>query len=141
MATPQAAKSVNEWPVIEGSFVMCKTSRGLPQFISTFTLPGIWKGHKMLKKGEFSLSEAEYWWYIFVLNNVVGFGLSEMQGKFGKYFVCNRSKGRIATFLFNINGAFNYGGLHIPFPIKKDNIEVLMTEVLRLKNEIFYWSL
>ncbi len=42
----------------------------------------------MLKKGEFSLSEAEYWWYIFVLNNVVGFGLSEMQGKFGKYFVC-----------------------------------------------------
>ncbi len=89
------------------------------------------------QKGEFSLSEAEYWWYIFVLNNVVGFGLSEMQGKFGKYFfLCNRSRGHLATFLFNINGAFNY--YISPFLSKKDNIEVLMTEVLRLKNEIFW---
>lgn len=57
------------------------------------------------------------------------------------FCVWNRSRGCLAIFIFNINGAVNYGGLHLPFPIKEDNVEVLMTEVLRLMNEIFYWSL
>ncbi len=90
---------VNEWPVIEGSFDVSKTYRGLPQFISTFTLPGIWKGHKMLKKrGIFSI-----WSRILVIplrvKNVVSFGLSEMQGKFGKCFVCVTDLGVVLQYL------------------------------------------